>query len=198
MQNFCACDLQVDHDRGEGCLDQLTGVVDGVAINDDQLHGSGQLKDPLNLGLDLGQVRSPATILLEDLPVGGIVEDRCLAEGEVDSHVGDDDPSLEFVLEELKHSLLQHVGHLVPLEAGPDHHHGSHDRHDIKGAQGLALLPQQPLLLLDDGRRGDPDPARALLASRRVGDRGGRRGSVVTLSDSEQENIISREQFLFI
>ena len=191
MEDFCAGDLQVDHDGGEGGLGELAGVVDGVAVHHDQLHRAAQLEDALDLGLDLGQVRGAAAVLLKDLAVGGIVQNGGLAEREVHRHVRDDDPALELVLEELEHGLLQHVRHLVPLQRGPHHHHGPHDRHHVEGGEGLALLAQEPLLLLDDGGRGDPHPARALLAGLghvRLGGGGGRVGGGA-LGDAAQEDI---------
>ena len=191
LEDFCAGDLQVDHDGGEGGLGELAGVVDGVAVHHDQLHRAAQLEDALDLGLDLGQVRGAAAVLLKDLAVGGIVQNGGLAEREVHRHVRDDDPALELVLEELEHGLLQHVRHLVPLQRGPHHHHGPHDRHHVEGGEGLALLAQEPLLLLDDGGRGDPHPARALLAGLghvRLGGGGGRVGGGA-LGDTAQGDI---------
>lgn len=46
-------DLDVDDNGGEGGLAQLRRMVDGVGIQNHQLQRSGQLKNPLNLALDL-------------------------------------------------------------------------------------------------------------------------------------------------
>ena len=134
-------------------------MIDGVAVQHDDLHGPRQFEDPLDLSLDLGQAARPRVGLLEERPLGRVVEDRLLAEGDVRADPGDDDPSLKLVLEELEHSLLHHVGHLVALEAGADQDEGPHARHHVVGAECLLLLAEQPLLLLDDGGRGDPHPA---------------------------------------
>lgn len=44
----------MDDDGGQGGLEQLGGVVDGVCVQDDQLQRARQLEDPLDLALDLG------------------------------------------------------------------------------------------------------------------------------------------------
>ena len=46
--------FDVDDDGSQRRLEKLRWVVDGVCIQDDQLKGLGQLKDPLYLTLDLG------------------------------------------------------------------------------------------------------------------------------------------------
>lgn len=50
---FGGGDFDVDDDGSQGCFEQLCWVVDGICIQDDQLKGLGQLKDPLDLTLDL-------------------------------------------------------------------------------------------------------------------------------------------------
>ena len=163
MEDFGAGDLQVDHDGGEGGLGELARVVDGVAVHHDQLHRAAQLEDPLDLGLDLGQVRGAAAVLLKDLAVGGIVQNGGLAEREVHRHVRDDDPTLELVFEELEDGLLHHVGDLVPLEAGPDQDEGPHAGHHVVGGERLLLLTQQPLLLLYHGGSSHPGTSEILV-----------------------------------
>lgn len=43
----------MDDDGGQGGFEELGWVVDGVSIQHHQLQGAGQLKDPLNLTLNL-------------------------------------------------------------------------------------------------------------------------------------------------
>ena len=57
--NLGGRNLQVHKDRVEGGLEQLGGVVDGVAVEHDQLEGLGQLEDPLDLVLHLDKVGAP-------------------------------------------------------------------------------------------------------------------------------------------
>ena len=132
-------------------------MVDGVAVQHDDLHGPRQFEDPLDLSLDLGQAARPRVGLLEERPLGRVVEDRLLAEGDVRADPGDDDPSLKLVLEELEHSLLHHVGHLVALEARPDDDDRPHAGHHVVGRDGLDLA-QQALLLLLALDQGAPSP----------------------------------------
>lgn len=47
-------DFDVDDDGSQRSLEELGRVVDGVCVQDDQLKRLGQLKDPLNLTLNLG------------------------------------------------------------------------------------------------------------------------------------------------
>lgn len=47
-------DFDVDDDGSQRSFEELCRVVDGVCVQDDQLKGLGQLKDPLYLTLDLG------------------------------------------------------------------------------------------------------------------------------------------------
>lgn len=47
-------DFDVDDDGSQRRLEELRRVVDGVCVQDNQLEGLGQLKDPLDLTLDLG------------------------------------------------------------------------------------------------------------------------------------------------
>ena len=60
MQNFWAGYFEVHDDGCEGGLGELAGVVDGVAVQDYNLHGPGQLEYPLDLRLHLRQVGRPA------------------------------------------------------------------------------------------------------------------------------------------
>lgn len=46
-------DFDVDNDGSQRGFEELCWVIDGVCIQDDQLEGLGQLKDPLYLTLDL-------------------------------------------------------------------------------------------------------------------------------------------------
>ncbi len=46
-------DFDVDDDGSQRSFEELRRVVDGVCIQDDQLKGLGQLKDPLYFTLDL-------------------------------------------------------------------------------------------------------------------------------------------------
>lgn len=50
--------FDVDDDGSQRCLQELCWVVDGVCIQDDQLKRLGQLKDPLDLALNLGCQRT--------------------------------------------------------------------------------------------------------------------------------------------
>lgn len=43
----------MNNDGGQGGLEELGWVVDGVSVQHHQLQGAGQLKDPLNLTLHL-------------------------------------------------------------------------------------------------------------------------------------------------
>lgn len=43
----------MDDDGGQGSLEELGRVVDGVGVEHHQLQGASQLKDPLNLTLHL-------------------------------------------------------------------------------------------------------------------------------------------------
>lgn len=45
--------FDVDNDGGQRGLEKLGRMVDGVSVQDHQLQGAGQLKDPLNLTLHL-------------------------------------------------------------------------------------------------------------------------------------------------
>ena len=60
LKNFGAGYFEVHDDGCEGGLGELAGVVDGVAVQDDDLHGPGQLEYPLDLRLHLRQVGRPA------------------------------------------------------------------------------------------------------------------------------------------
>ena len=153
LKHLGAGDLQVDHDRRQAGFHQLTRVVDRVAeqsvlynlnrtktelrflvnlpVHYDDLHAPAQLEDPLDLRLHLGQVVCSRAGFLEHFPIGGIVQNRRLPETQVRAHVGDDDPSLELVLQKLKNCFLQHVRHLVAFQAGSDHDHRPHDWHHI-------------------------------------------------------------------
>lgn len=46
-------DFNMDDDGGQGGLEKLRRVVDGVGIQNHQLQRAGQLKDPFNLTLHL-------------------------------------------------------------------------------------------------------------------------------------------------
>lgn len=46
-------DFNMDYDGGQGSLQELGRVVDGVSVEHYQLQGASQLKDPLNLTLHL-------------------------------------------------------------------------------------------------------------------------------------------------
>lgn len=46
-------DFDVDNDRSQGGFEELCWMVDGVCIQNDQLKRLGQLKDPLDLTLNL-------------------------------------------------------------------------------------------------------------------------------------------------
>lgn len=51
MQYLWRGDLNMDDDGGQGGLEELGWVVDGVGVQHHQLQGAGQLKDPLDLTL---------------------------------------------------------------------------------------------------------------------------------------------------
>ena len=134
-------------------------MVHGVAVNNYQLHGSAQLKDPLYLGLDLGEVVSPGARLLQNGPFRRIVQHGFLAQRDIRRDPGDDDATLELVFQELKHSFLHHVRDLVALERWTHQDERPDAGDDVVGRQGLLFLAQQSFLLLYDWRGGHPDSA---------------------------------------
>ena len=74
MTYFGRRNLQVDDKRCQRSLGQLRRVVDGVAVEDDQLHGARQFEDALDLGLHFGDAVGARIAALHQRPLGWIVE----------------------------------------------------------------------------------------------------------------------------
>lgn len=127
-------------------------MIDCITIEHDQLEGAGQLEDALDLLLNLAEAIAPAGGSLHDGPLRGIVHDGALGQRDVGHHPGDDDATLEPVLEEVKEGLLHHVGDLVALEAGTHQHNRTHRWHHVVGT-GRFLFLEERLSLLLVGRR---------------------------------------------
>ena len=141
-------DLKIDKDGVERGLEQLAGVVDGVAVEHHELQGLRQLEDSLDLVLDVHQVAPPGTAPLDQRLLGGVVEGVLLGQRDVRRHPGDDDPALELPLEVVEQGLLHHVRHLVPFERGPDDDDRPHAGHHVVRRDRLDLAQQTLLLLL--------------------------------------------------
>jgi len=99
LEDFGGGDLEVHEDGVEGGLEELAGVVDGVAVEDDELQGFAQLEDSLDLVLDLDQVGSSGVGALDEGAFGRIVHGVLLGEGDVGGDAGDDDAALETALQ---------------------------------------------------------------------------------------------------
>lgn len=72
-------------------------MVDGVAVEHDQLKGAGQLEDPLDLLLHLAETIG-ATAGAVHGPLRGIVHDGSFRQRDVGHHTCDDNATLEPVL----------------------------------------------------------------------------------------------------
>lgn len=58
--HLSATNFEIDYRGRQRCLGQLRRMVDGVAVEHDQLQGTRQLKDALDFRLHLGETRGPA------------------------------------------------------------------------------------------------------------------------------------------
>lgn len=93
-------------------------MIDRVTVEYDQLHGSGQLENALDLRLDLGVAGGPRVRTLHQGALLRVVQYAAFGQRNVGGHTRDDHATLESVLQVVEQRFLHHVGHLVSFVEG--------------------------------------------------------------------------------
>ena len=158
LQDFGRGDLEVHDYWRQGGLGQLRGVIDGIAVENNQLHTTTKLKNSLNFGLHFGQVGRAETGLVQDGLFGGVVEHGLFAQTDVGRDAGDYDTTSKFILEVLENGLLHHVSDLVAFEARPYDDQRPDGRHNVIWRKRFLLFAKETLFLLDHGWSRHPHP----------------------------------------